>query len=82
MTVLGDFALQDLHTRLQPLLIFTIDGANYLDVADPKWEIVAAVSHAEGKQQQLVSGPVVFTCSGCLSYARSLRRLVMKHRSH
>ncbi|WIA11310.1 hypothetical protein OEZ85_011433 [Tetradesmus obliquus] len=45
---------KDLHTRLQPLLIFTIDGANYIDAADPKWEIVAAVLHAEGKQQQLV----------------------------
>jgi hypothetical protein len=41
--------------RLQPLLVFTIDGANYIDAADTKWEIVAAVMHTEGKQQQLVS---------------------------
>lgn len=63
--VLCMHVLQDLHTRLQPLLIFTIDGANYIDAADPKWEIVAAVLHAEGKQQQLVSG--AGAALGCIS---------------
>jgi hypothetical protein len=63
------FPLQDLHTRLQPLLIFTIDGASYIDAADPKWEIVAAVMHTEGKQQQLVSralqqGPCLGSAQG------------------
>jgi hypothetical protein len=43
--------LQDLHARLQPLLIFMIDGASYIDAADSKWEVVAAVMHTEGKQQ-------------------------------
>jgi len=52
--------MQELHARLQPLLIFTIDGANYIDVNDPKWEVVAAVQSAnsdqgQAQEQQLVS---------------------------
>lgn len=43
-------SLQELHARMEPLLIFTIDGANFLDVADPKWEVVAAVMERNGQQ--------------------------------
>jgi hypothetical protein len=40
---------QELHARLEPLLIFTIDGANFLEAHDPKWEVVAAVATRAGK---------------------------------
>jgi hypothetical protein len=39
--------LQDLHTRLQPLLIFFIDAANFIDDSaggiDQRWELYLAV---------------------------------------
>lgn len=41
---------QELHARMEPLLIFTIDGANFIDVQDPKWEVVAAVMERSGQQ--------------------------------
>jgi histone acetyltransferase 1 len=41
--------MQELHARLEPLLVFTIDGANFLDVEDPKWEVVAAVVTRGGR---------------------------------
>jgi hypothetical protein len=34
---------------LEPLLIFTIDGANFIDVSDAKWEVVAAVVQHKGR---------------------------------
>lgn len=34
---------QDLHGRLEPLLIFTVDGASFIDPEDARWELVAAV---------------------------------------
>lgn len=41
---------QELHARLEPLLIFTIDGANFIDVSDDKWEVVVAVVNMRGRQ--------------------------------
>lgn len=41
--------LQELHARLEPLLIFTIDGASFIDADDPKWEVVAAVVQHNGR---------------------------------
>jgi hypothetical protein len=42
----GFCPLQDLHARLQPLLIFFIDAANYIDDGagsiDPRWELYLA----------------------------------------
>jgi hypothetical protein len=39
--------MQDLHARLQPLLIFFIDAANFIDDGaggvDPRWELYTAV---------------------------------------
>lgn len=34
---------QALHKRLEPLLIFTVDGASFIDPEDERWELVAAV---------------------------------------
>eukprot|EP00878_Enallax_costatus_P032718 GHUV01035978.1.p1 GENE.GHUV01035978.1~~GHUV01035978.1.p1 ORF type:complete len:242 (+),score=25.95 GHUV01035978.1:102-827(+) len=41
---------KELHARMEPLLVFTIDGANFLDVRDSKWEVVAAVMEKDGQQ--------------------------------
>lgn len=34
---------------MEPLLIFTIDGANFIDASDTKWEVVAAVVKHNGR---------------------------------
>jgi GNAT superfamily N-acetyltransferase len=34
-----------LHARFEPLLLFTVDGANTIDGDDPRWELVLAVLH-------------------------------------
>ena len=43
----GSMYSQDLHARLQPLLIFFIDAANFIDDSaggiDPRWELYTAV---------------------------------------
>ncbi|KAG2487112.1 hypothetical protein HYH03_014225 [Edaphochlamys debaryana] len=35
-----------LHQRLEPLLLFTIDGANFIDDEDPSWELLLPVARA------------------------------------
>jgi histone acetyltransferase 1 len=35
-------------------MVFTIDGANFLDKDDPQWEVVLAVKQQAGGQQSLV----------------------------
>ncbi|KAG2448260.1 hypothetical protein HYH02_006844 [Chlamydomonas schloesseri] len=35
-----------LHARLEPLLLFTIDGANFIDGDDPQWELLLPVVRA------------------------------------
>ncbi len=35
--------LQELHRRIEPLVLFTIDGANAIDGADDMWELLLAV---------------------------------------
>jgi histone acetyltransferase 1 len=35
-------------------MVFTIDGASFLDKDDPQWEVVLAVKQVEGQQQSLV----------------------------
>ncbi|GLI63534.1 hypothetical protein VaNZ11_006522 [Volvox africanus] len=36
-----------LHARLEPLLLFTIDGAQFIDADDPQWELLLPVARAE-----------------------------------
>ncbi|EFJ46419.1 hypothetical protein VOLCADRAFT_93192 [Volvox carteri f. nagariensis] len=36
-----------LHARLEPLLLFTIDGAQFIDDEDPQWEMLLPVMRAE-----------------------------------
>lgn len=37
-----------LHARLEPLLLFYVDGANYIEADDPKWELLLAVQRING----------------------------------
>ena len=37
---------QALHVRLEPLLLFFIDGANAVEKDDPKWELLLALQPA------------------------------------
>jgi len=41
--------LQALHERLQPILLFFIDGASFIDAADSKWELLLATEHQAGQ---------------------------------
>ena len=42
--------MQDLHARLQPFLLFFIDGASFIDEDDPKWEVVLATEQHAGQE--------------------------------
>ena len=51
--------LQDLHARLQPLLIFFIDASNFIDDGDgnidARWELYLGVEELEGGHHVIVS---------------------------
>ena len=34
---------QDLHARFQPLLLFFVDGANFINAEEPEWDLLLAV---------------------------------------
>ncbi len=44
-----DICLQALHERLQPFLLFFIDGASFIDLDDPKWELLLAIEQRDGR---------------------------------
>ena len=44
---------QDLHARLEPLLLYFVDAAARIDVDDPKWEMFLAVE-TKGEVLRLV----------------------------
>ena len=39
--------MQALHARMQPLLLFFIDGANLIDPKEPEWDLLLAM-HTKG----------------------------------
>lgn len=41
--------MQEVHARLQPFLLFFIDGASYIDEDDPKWELLLVLEQQEGQ---------------------------------
>ncbi len=41
------FAVQELHARFEPLLLFYIDGASLIEKGDDKWDVLLAVQHRE-----------------------------------
>jgi hypothetical protein len=46
---------QELHARLQPLLLFFIDGASVIDLEDEDWDLLLAVQTLPGKAPVVVS---------------------------
>jgi hypothetical protein len=51
---------QELHARLQPLLLFFIDGASVIDLEDEDWDLLLAVQTSAGKAPVVVSAQVSF----------------------
>ena len=47
--------MQALHSRLQPFLLFFIDGASFIDAEDTKWELLVATEQHAG--QEIVVSP-------------------------
>ncbi|BDA48752.1 Histone acetyltransferase type B catalytic subunit [Coccomyxa sp. Obi] len=43
----ADQTVRDLHARMQPLLMFFVDGASAIDTKEPEWDLLLAV-HKEG----------------------------------
>ena len=41
--------MQDLHAKMQPFLLFFIDGASFIDEDDAKWELLLAVEGSAGQ---------------------------------
>ncbi|GBF96691.1 histone acetyltransferase type B catalytic subunit [Raphidocelis subcapitata] len=41
---------KDVHARVEPLLVFNVDGASFIDAEDARWEVVAAVLDDGSKQ--------------------------------
>lgn len=48
--------MQALHLRLQPFLLFFIDGASFIDAEDMRWELLLATEQHEG-QETVVRAP-------------------------
>ena len=46
--------LQALHSRLQPFLLFFIDGASYIDAEDPNWELLLATEQEASGREHVV----------------------------
>lgn len=42
--------MQALHSRLQPFLLFFIDGASFIDTEDTKWELLVATQQHAGRE--------------------------------
>lgn len=49
--------VQDLHARLQPLLMFFVDGASFINAEEREWDFLLAV-HTEGDCITIVSLPL------------------------
>ncbi|XP_057662989.1 histone acetyltransferase type B catalytic subunit [Diorhabda carinulata] len=63
------------HSRFETYVIWFIDGANYIDLADPKWEIFYVYEEKKSPQtQQLYVTPVGFcTVYKFYSYPQNIR---------
>ena len=46
---------QTLHSRLEPLLLFFVDGASAIDPEEDAWDLLLAVKHVNG-QPRVVGG--------------------------
>jgi histone acetyltransferase 1 len=53
----------DFHKRMQLLMFMHIDGANFIDSADPRWELFAVFEHVNGAPRYLVGYATVYPFS-------------------
>lgn len=60
----GSQQLRDLHARMQPFLLFFIDGASFIDEDDAKWEFLLAVEERAG-QDVVVGFCTLYTFFNC-----------------
>lgn len=44
-------SLQDMHARMQPLLLFFVDAASVIDQEDEDWDLLLAVQQQDGRPQ-------------------------------
>ena len=68
------YLLQGLHERLDPLLLFFIDGACLIDNNDLKWELLLAVQEGEAGGHTVVRVGERGGEGGCCWQCRSPRR--------
>ncbi len=66
---------QALHQRLEPLLLFTIDGANFIDDHDRQWELLLPVARAADGGCMVVGGGAGVEGRGVGRGARDTRTL-------
>lgn len=52
-------AAQALHARMQPLLLFFVDGGSAVDADDPGWDLLLAL-RIEGARATVVRAPQTF----------------------
>jgi len=62
-------AIRGLHSRMQPFLVFFIDGASTIDQDDPNWELLLAIRQ-EGDSMQVMG---LCTVHSCFAYPDSKR---------
>lgn len=49
--------LRALHSRMQPLLLFFVDGASGIDSQDPAWDLLVALRESKGSLQVVLLPP-------------------------
>ena len=53
---------QDLHARFQPLLLFFVDGANFINAQEPEWDLLLAIRKL-GHVTIVVRASSLFCCT-------------------
>ena len=61
--------LRHLHDRLQAMPLLYVDGANYIDNTDPKWEVYLALSFSPGQEEEKSSQQQVCCCGFATVYS-------------
>lgn len=59
--------MQDLHARIEPLLLFFIDGASAIE-KDEKWEVLLALQPAQGGKAALTVRSLFCVSSSCICF--------------
>ena len=59
---------QDLHARFQPLLLFFVDGANFINPEEPEWDLLLAV-RTNGAAVTVVSLVTPFPAAASMPHA-------------